>query len=92
MSYATVRDVYAIDVARNAVTVEGTTTSVARAGIRIMSVTRSYTEASDPTQRGGRLVDIETSGDGLSGVVVMANTGTGAIEIGNVDQGIKCCR
>lgn len=88
VSYATVRDVYAIDVARNAVTVEGETTNGIRPGIRIMSVTRSYTDASDPNQRGGRLVDVETSGDGLSGLVVIGNTGPGGIEIGSVDQGI----
>lgn len=85
VAFASVRDVVAYDVARNAVTVEGNS-ALPREGIRISGVTRGYTEASDPTQRGGRLVDVEVSGAGLSGLVVSGNTGSGGIELGNVDR------
>jgi hypothetical protein len=53
-----------------------------------MGVTRSYTDASDPTQRGGRLVDVESSGVGIGGLVVVGNTGSGGIELGNIDRGV----
>jgi hypothetical protein len=87
VAFADVRGVVAVDVARNAVTIEGNS-SAPRPGIRVSGVTRYYTPASDPTQRGGRLVDVETAGPGLSGLVVVGNTGDGGIEVGNVDRAV----
>ena len=86
VAFADVRGVVAVDVARNAVTIEGNA-AVPRAGVRVTDNTRYYTDASDPTQRGGRLVDVEAAGPGLVGLVVLGNTGAGGIDLGNVSRG-----
>jgi hypothetical protein len=87
VAYASVRDIMVWDAGRNAVTVEGNSSAL-RPGIRISGVTRGYTPESDPTQRGGRLVDAETAGPGLLGLVVVGNTGPGGIEVGNADRAV----
>lgn len=81
--FVSVSGLHVIDAGRNGVTVEGGG-AAPRRGFYVANVTKEYTVDSDPTQRGGRLVDVEVSGAGVEGLVVIGNAGPGGIEAGNV--------
>lgn len=88
VEWATIDGLHVRDAARNALTIEGAA-SAQRRGILAFNVTQEHTSASDPAQRGGRLVDAEVSGPGsLDGLRVVACYGPGGLEVGNTTAAV----